>query len=130
LTWQSQKIRLGFAAGAGVSYRVMVLERVTTAKDGTGIRDAFVSDSPSYVSPVIAIEPSVMYRVTRGIAVSLGVQMFLETPSSFMNDRETPKTAPERNHSLGLRSLTTPSYELASNVQIFVGPVLGMMFGP
>jgi hypothetical protein len=130
LTWQSPKIRLGVAAGAGVSYRAMVVERVTTAKDGSGIRDAFVSDSPSYVSPVIAIEPSVMYRVTKGMAVSLGVQMFLETPSSFMNDRDTPKTAPERNHSLGLRSLTTPSYELASNVQIFVGPVIGMMFGP
>ena len=129
LTWQTKKIRLGLAAGAGLSYRVMVLERLTTAKDGAG-RDAFVSDSPSYVSPVIALEPSVMYRLTPGIAVSLGVQMFLETPSSFMNDRETPKTAPERNHSLGLRSLTTPSYELASNVQIFVGPVIGMMFGP
>lgn len=130
LTWQSRKIRLGLAAGAGVSYRVMVLERLTTAKDGSGMRDGFVSDSPSYVSPVIAIEPSVMYRVTKGMAVSLGVQMFLETPSSFMNGRETPRTASERNHSLGLRSLTTPSYELASNVQIFVGPVIGMMFGP
>ena len=130
LTWQSSKIRLGLAAGAGVSYRVMVLERVTTAKDGSGARDAFVSDSPSYVSPVVAIEPSVMYRLTRGVALSLGVQMFLETPSSFMNGRENPRTTAERNHSLGLRSLTTPSYELASNVQIFVGPVLGVMFGP
>ena len=130
LTWQSRKIRLGFAAGAGVSYRVMVLERLTTAKDGSGMRDGFVSDSPSYVSPVIALEPTVMYRITKGMAVSLGVQMFLETPSSFMNGRETPRTTPERNHSLGLRSLTTPSYELASNVQIFVGPVIGMMFGP
>lgn len=129
-TWQSNKVRLDLAAGAGVSYRVMVLERVTTAKDGSGQRDAFVSDRPSYVSPVIAIEPSVMYRLTKGVAISLGAQVFFETPSSFLNDRETPKTAPERNHSLGLRSLTTPSYELASNVQIFVGPVIGMMFGP
>ncbi len=130
LTWQSKHLRLGLAAGAGVSYRTMVLERVTTAKDGSGVRDGFVSDSPSYVSPVIAIEPTVMYRLSRGVAVSLGVQMFLETPSSFLNGRETPKTTPERNHALGLRTLSTPSYELASNVQIFVGPVLGMMFGP
>ncbi len=130
LTWQSRKVRLGVAAGAGVSYRAMVVERLTTAKDGSGLRDGFVSDSPTYVSPVIAIEPSVMYRVTKGVAVSLGVQMFLETPSSFMNDRDTPKTTAERDHSLGLRSLSTPSYELASNVQVFVGPVIGMMFGP
>jgi hypothetical protein len=130
LTWQSKKLRFGFTAGAGISYRVMFLERLTTAKDNPVVRDLFVSDSPSYVSPVIAVEPTIMYRITPGVAVSLGVQMFLEAPASFLNDRENPKTQPERTHSLGLRSLTTPSYELASNVQVFVGPVLGMMFGP
>ncbi|HVH43998.1 MAG TPA: PEGA domain-containing protein, partial [Labilithrix sp.] len=59
-TWQSRKVRLTLAAGAGVSYRVMFLERLTTAKDNRLIRDVFVSDSPSYVSPVIALEPSFM----------------------------------------------------------------------
>jgi PEGA domain len=130
LTWQSKKVRVSVVGGAGVSYRVMMLERVTTAKDGSGARDAFSSDNPSYVSPVVMLEPTVMYRVSPGVAVSLGVQMFFETPSSFMNGRENPKTTPERGHTLGLRSLTTPSYELASDVQVFVGPVLGMMFGP
>lgn len=129
-TWQSKKIRLSFAGGAGVSYRVMFLDRITTAKDDPRLRDAFVSDVPSYVSPVIALEPSVHYRLTPGLALSLGVQLLLETPSSFLNDRENPKTTAERLHTLGARGLTTPSYELASNVQVFVGPVLGMMFGP
>ncbi|MBX3208610.1 MAG: PEGA domain-containing protein [Labilithrix sp.] len=130
LTWQSTKIRLGVTGGAGVSYRTMYLERLTTSKEIPALRDAFLSEGESYVSPVIAVEPSVMYRVTPGVAVSLGIQMFLETPSSFMNGRETPTTKAEANHSLGLRGLRTPAYELASNVQIFVGPVLGMMFGP
>lgn len=129
-TWQSKHLRLSLAAGAGVSYRVMSLDRDTRAKDASGARDVFVSDTPSYVSPVVALEPTILYRLTRGVAVSLGVQLFLETPGSFLNGGENPKTAGERNHALGLRGLTTPSYELASNVQIFVGPVLGMMFGP
>lgn len=130
LTWQSKRLRISVAGGAGISYRVMFLERDTTAKDASGTRDVFVSDKPSYISPVVAIEPSIMYRLSPKVAVSLGVQMFLETPGSFLNGDENPKTSPERNHSLGLRGLTTPSYELASNVQVFVGPVLGMMFGP
>jgi len=71
-----------------------------------------------------------MYRLSPGVALSLGVQMFLETPGSFMNGRENPRTQQEGGHSLGFRGLSTPSYELASNVQVFVGPVLGMMFGP
>ncbi|HVJ94275.1 MAG TPA: hypothetical protein VM580_31015, partial [Labilithrix sp.] len=130
LTWQSKKIRFSFAGGAGVAYRVMSLERLTTAKDNSGVRDAFASDKPTYLSPVIEIEPTLMYRITPGVAVSLGVQMFLETPGSFLNGDENPKTTPEGGHSLALRGLSTPSYELASNIQIFVGPVLGMMFGP
>ncbi|MBX3217304.1 MAG: PEGA domain-containing protein [Labilithrix sp.] len=130
LTWQTPKLRLSVTGGAGVSYRTMYLERMTTAKDGPPVRDAYISDGQSYVSPVVAIEPSVMYRLTPSVAVSLGLQVFFETPSSFLNGRETPKTQPEPGHSLGLRGLSTPSYELASNVQVFVGPVLGMMFGP
>jgi hypothetical protein len=130
LTWQTKKLRLTFAAGAGISYRAMFMERVVTAKDGSGLRDGYVSDTPSYLSPVVAFEPAVMYRLTSGVAVSLGVQMFLEAPGTFMNGDENPKTTPDRPHSLGLRGLSTPSYELASNMQVFVGPVLGMMFGP
>ncbi len=44
LTWQSTKVRVGVTAGAGVSYRLMYVDRLTTAKDGSGLRDAFVSD--------------------------------------------------------------------------------------
>lgn len=128
--WHNKRLRLDMIGGAGVAYRVMIMERVTTAKDNPVIRDAFASEGVSYLSPVIALEPTVMYRITPGIAVSLGFQMFFETPSSFMNGNETPTTTRERNHSLGPRSLTTPPYELASGVQFFMGPVLGMVFGP
>lgn len=131
VTTQSTRVRWSLALGAGVAYRAMFLERRTRAKDSSGEQDLFVPDNAeTYVSPVIAFEPAVLYRLSPGTAVSLGVQAFFETPTSFLNDRETPKTERDSTHRLGLRGLTTPSYELASNVQIFVGPVLGMMFGP
>jgi hypothetical protein len=130
LNFQSKHVRFSFVVGAGVAYRVMFLERLTTAKDNPAVRDIFVSDSPSYIAPVIALEPTVMYRITPGVAVSLGFQALFETPSSPLNGGETPVTQRERTHSLGLRSLTTPPYELASNVQMYMGPVVGMMFGP
>src|SRR5262249_33980735 len=130
LTWQRPRFRLGFAVGGGVAYRVMFLERLVTAKEPPIARDIFVSDSPSYWSPVVSLEPSVMWRLTKGVAVSLAFQMLFETPSSLLNDRQNPTTQRERTHSLGTRALTTPSYELASNVQMYMGPVLGMMFGP
>lgn len=128
--WSSKRIRLDFTVGAGLSYRKMFLERVTTAKDGSGLRDAYVSDAPGYLSPVVALEPSVMYRITPGVAVSLGLQMLFESATSALNEN-APATAKESNHSLGpLQSLTTPSYTAATGAQIYMGPVLGMMFGP
>src|SRR5262249_12506825 len=125
ISWQTTHLRLGITGGAGVAYRVMFLERKTTAKDNPSAKDGFISDTPSYVAPVIQIEPTIMYRLSKGTAISLGFQMLFETSSSFLNDRDTPKTQPDRKHALGgIRSLTTPSYELASGVQMYMGPVL------
>jgi hypothetical protein len=130
--WQSKRLRLSFVGGAGISYRVLSLARVTTSKANTALRNAFVSDRPGYVSPVIELEPSVMLRLTKGVAVSLGLQLLFENPSNFLNGDETPSTKSSATQNLGgsTQGLTTPSYELASQTQIFVGPVLGMMFGP
>jgi hypothetical protein len=140
VTLQTTKLRIGLVAGAGFARRVMFLERVTTAKDATGARDLYVfpkpkSDDPAagYWSPVVAFEPSVMYRVTKSVAIGGGLQVFLEAANSVFagNDGENPKTKAESGHSLGPnRGLTTNAIDLASNVQVYVGPFIGMMFGP
>lgn len=129
LTKQWRKVRLMLPFGAGVSYRVMLLDRDTRALDSAD-RDVFVASTESYWSPTIAFEPTVAYRITPGVAVTLGVQFWLEAPGSFLNNNANPTTQKERPHRLGLRGLSTPSYELAANAQIFIGPVIGMMFGP
>lgn len=129
-TWQSKKIRFSMTAGAGVALRFMSLQRKTTLKENPAIKDGFVSDTPTYLSPVVALEPSIGYRLTRGMALTLGLQLSFEAPGTFMNGNENPHTAPEGTHALGLRGLTTRSYELASDLQVFFGPTLGLTFGP
>lgn len=130
LTHRWSKISASFALGAGLSLRVMSLQRLTEAKDGSGARDLFVSDSPSYLSPIVGFEPSVSFRLSSGTALTAGAQLHLDAPATFLNGREGPTTEAGGRHSLGLRGLSTPSYELASNMQIFVGPFVGMTFGP
>ena len=135
LSAQWKRVRLSFAAGAGVSYRVMILGRETTSKTGIEPGDIYLTRDPqTYLSPVVGFEPSVMIRLSRSVALALGAQVLLETPSSFLNNHETPRTTPESIHGLGLglnrRYLSTPSYELASGMQLYVGPVLGLAFGP
>jgi hypothetical protein len=129
LTLQQKKFRFSFAAGAGISRRTIFLERRTAAKGGPET-DVLVADGEGYWSPLVSFEPSVMFRMTPGVALAAGAQIFLDAPATFLNGEKNPRTQPEGNHSLGLRSLSAPSYELAANMQVFIGPFIGMMFGP
>jgi hypothetical protein len=127
LTLQSDKLRFSIAGGVGLSYRSMLLTRDTTAVANRAFRDAFVPDAEGYLSPVLSLEPSIQYRVGPHTAVSLGLSLLVESPRAF---DQIPTTKQEGGHSLGPSGLTTPGYQLASGTQVFVGPVLGMMFGP
>jgi hypothetical protein len=136
LTLQGPRIRFTAALGAGLSKRYMFLQRDTTAKDSAD-RDLYVSDTASYWSPVVAIEPAVMFRITPGTAIGVGLQLFLDTPATFLSGNpkgENPRSNRESGHALGQvpvqRGLTTNAMDLASNLQVFVGPYIGMMFGP
>lgn len=131
LTLQSKRIRFTLAAGAGFARREMFLTRDTFAKDNAD-RDKYVSETAGYWSPIVSFEPSIMYRLTPTAAVALGVQMFLDAPNTIFsgNDGQNPHSNKESFHRLGQRPLATNELDLASNIQIFIGPYLGMMFGP
>ena len=70
----------------------------------------------------------------QGVAAAVGMQIFLDAPSTFMSGNpknENPRTSKDSTpHTLGGRGLATSPFDLASNLQIYVGPFLGMMFGP
>lgn len=128
LTKQWDKIRLTMPIGAGISWRGMKLTREATGVDGT--HNNFAPDAVSYTSPTIELEPTVAYRLTPGVAITLGVQFFLEAPASFLDGNDNPTTKGSTTQHLGLNGLSSPSYILAENAQVFIGPVIGMMFGP
>ncbi|MBX3228306.1 MAG: PEGA domain-containing protein [Labilithrix sp.] len=128
VTKQWRKIRVTIPFGVGLSYRFMSLVREARATV-TGATDRYGADTVSYLSPAIIIEPSVGYRLTKGISVTLGFRFLLEAPGTAL-DEDNPITPRGGIHRLGFEGLSTPAYELASNAQFFIGPTLGMMFGP
>jgi hypothetical protein len=53
--------------------------------------------------------------------------MLMDSPRVFDS---IPRSNREQSHFLGKSGLTTPSYELATGTQFYIGPSIGMMFGP
>ncbi|MCU0681085.1 MAG: PEGA domain-containing protein [Polyangiaceae bacterium] len=131
-TAQSEKIRFTVAGGVGISRRLMTLERTTEAKDEPKPpNDRVITPDPlGYWAPVVSFEPMILYRLGGPTAIGVGISLLLESPSTFLNDKKTPITNPEGNRRLGASGLTTPAYELASGTQFYLGPFIGMMFGP
>lgn len=127
LTLQGDKLRFSVAGGVGLSYRSLLMTRDATSTANPALRDAFVPDAESYLSPILSFEPSIQYRIGPHTAVALGVSLLVDSPRAF---DQIPTTKAEGSHSLGPSGLTTPAYQLATGTQVFVGPFIGMMFGP
>ena len=126
-TLQGEKIRFSIAGGVGLSLRSIILTRDTTATPPGLGRNAFVPGGESYLSPVLSLEPTIQYRITNGISAQLGLALLVESPNAF---NQIPTTKSDGTQTLGAGGLTTPSYELATQTQIYLGPFIGMMFGP
>lgn len=128
VTKQWRKFRITIPFGVGIAYRFMGVERYARAAT-TGAENRYNSDTATYVSPAILVEPSIGYRLSKGVAVTLGFRFLLEAPGTAL-DETNPTTQRGGVQRLGFEGLSTPAYELASNAQVFIGPTLGMMFGP
>ena len=129
VTFQTEKLRFTAAAGVGLSNRMMWMTRETTSRTDPSIpSDRVVTEDPlTYWSPVISIEPTIMYRLTQGVAIGLSLHMLMDSPRTFDS---IPRSNREQTHFLGRSGLTTPAYELATGTQFYIGPAIGMMFGP
>jgi hypothetical protein len=128
LTLQGEKLRFSAAAGVGLSNSWVFMKRVVTSTQDPTLQDGYAPGAQSYLGPVLSIDPSIQYRLTPGVAVALGITMLVESPRAFDQIPTTP--AQKTGHSLGPNPLSTPSYELASGAEVFLGPFVGMMFGP
>jgi hypothetical protein len=122
-------VRITGAAGFGLGYKAMLMKRDTTSADGSGLRDVYVPDPVTYVSPGISAEAALHLRVTPTVAFAVGVEFWAENAPS-----GTASPPSSGRHLLKANTppvpLETPQYHLASGAQVFLGPFLGMQFGP
>jgi hypothetical protein len=127
LTLQTSKIRFTAATGVGLSYVTMFMKRDTKAAADPNQRDVFAPDAQGYLSPVLSFDPAIHYLLSPTTSVGLGLSLLIESPRAF---DQTPTTTRDPARRLGPSGLSTPSYTLASDTQIYFGPFIGMMFGP
>ena len=125
---ENKYVRASLAAGVGIAAKLMEFDRKTKSNAG-GVNEYTENSGHTYVSPALSVDGSIAYRFNRGLALALGVQLMFETAG------DGPATSANGNQYIaGGNStpfpLTTPSYHLASGAQTFVGPYLGLQFGP
>jgi hypothetical protein len=132
-SYTSSVVRATIAAGPGVSVKYMLMKRDISATDGSGLQGIYVPDPVSYVSPGLSIEGALHFRLGSTFALALGAEMWAENAST----GTAPASPPSPGHSLYSAQpgvlpvpIPTPQYHYATGPQVFLGPFLGMQFGP
>ena len=135
LTANADLLRVSLAGGFGVSYKYVALaERKATSTDGK-LSDTWAPSGSSYVSPAVTLDFSIQWRLARATALGLGLAMWLES-SSFTDVRAPGDLNRAMNGTdatgkpLVPQPIVTPPYQLTSGAQMFVGPYVGVQFGP
>jgi hypothetical protein len=129
-TFQGRLWRGTVAGGLGASYRGMVMKRDTTATDGR--TESYAPQSlVSYLSPALSVEGAFQFRVAPTFALALGLEMLADNApasASVPSDlSQKHQLSPQTNQPA---PIPTPAYHLASGPQVFIGPFLGIQFGP
>jgi hypothetical protein len=128
LSTKISRVRLNFAAGPGLAYRVFVMRRDTDAVDG---RTGFYSDiGTSYVSALLSLELSMAFELGGSTAISMGVTSWFEQAGDDTTSRPEERSVLAANDGRPPLPHATPPYDLANGPQWFVGPFLGLAFGP
>ncbi len=141
-TYDAKVVRLSLAAGPGIAYKVLILEREATTP--TGFSDRYVPDDGktnageteanklSYLGPALSGDVAMHIRIGSTVAVSLGALAWLESAGTEVvaqgdKNRYMVNSAQQGSTPIALR---TPSYQPTVGTQFFLGPYLGMQFGP
>jgi hypothetical protein len=131
-TMQWEKLRGTIAGGVGLAVKNMGVQRVATATDMSGATDKFTAGGAVYFGAALSVEAAVHYRVTPAIAISVGLEMLADSASM----GGTTAVGPQPGHALVTSNMQvvtpipTPQYNLATGAQVFLGPFVGMIFGP
>ena len=132
--FQTRALRGTFAAGPGVSYRLMQMERDAAATDGSGRVDKYVPTPVGYFSPAITADAALAFRLSPTLAVTVGAVFWADNASIAGSNAVPPTTghtlATPGPSGAGAAPIPTPGYNLATGPQVFLGPYVGLQFGP
>ncbi len=130
---QWRVVRATVAGGVGFSYKKLFMERTTTATDGTNRQDTYAPQGGvAYVSPAITLEAALHVRITPAMALAVGLEAWADNASIWGTNSAAPPSS-ERFLTAANQTpapLATPAYQLATGPQVFLGPFVGMQFGP
>ncbi len=122
------RFRFSFAIGPGLAYRVFIMRRDTDAEGG---RSGFYSDvGASYVSPLLSTELALDFKLGGSTAVSLGLASWFEHAGDDTTSRAEERSVLIADGNAPPLPHATPEYDLANGPQWFLGPFLGLAFGP
>jgi hypothetical protein len=82
-----------------------------------------VPGAVGYISPALSADASLQFRLSPTLAIAVGVSFWADNASIVGNNASPP--APKES-----KIIPTPGYNLATGSQVFIGPFLGMQFGP
>lgn len=127
LLFPIDRFRITGAIGAGLVYRQLLMGRDTVAADGA--ESSVAPDGVDYLSGVLSIELAAQVRLGGTTALALGANLWLEHAGDGV------ATAPSNDVVLAKagsipQPQATPAYDLAAGTQLFIGPFLGLHFGP
>ena len=121
------RFRVTGAVGFGLAYRFMLLARDAMSTEGATAETS--DDGLGYVTPVLSLELAGQVRLGATTSLALGFNLWLEHAGSDL------QTVPRPNVLLTggsgrPRALNTPAYDMAAGTQVFLGPFVGVQFGP
>jgi hypothetical protein len=149
LTMQTGRIRGSVAAGPGIAYRQMLFTRDTSATvAGVNYSDHYFGSS-GYFAPDLSLDAHIGFRAARAIELQLGYNVLFESPRAFgekvtldgdpcrMLVNGSVPSIPTPSGALCAPSvpgqtipISTPTYQLLTGTQAFMGLYIGAQFGP
>jgi hypothetical protein len=133
--FQTDLLRVSLAAGAGFSFKDMLLFRQSESNSG-GQNAYFDKAGRTYISPAVNVDLSVALRTGKTTAIAVGVfGIFENAGQGVISPAPTAAQCSSTvdcyiPHGLIPVPIATPQYHLASGAQTFIGPYLGLEFGP
>jgi hypothetical protein len=121
-------IRFTVAAGPGLAYRNIVFRRETTAEGGFSSNIA--GSDISYFSPMVSLEAGAQLLVGKSFGLNLGIMSWFENASDNAKSKARTDTVLFKDEDTPPQQQATPAYDMASGTQWFLGPYLGVSFGP